>query len=182
MKLEKATTGDIVLSIVIPGWGVLVGLIALAKREFKRGLTMLAISSVIIALYVTWQLSRSPESAPPAAVATSSSIDDQLLAAANEITRGSPNMVDADTRIDGAVAGPGRTFTYLYSMPKIASTQIEPGTFEEKVVPAVRAAGCGSIDLKPFFDSGVSVHYKYRGSDGGTIGEVVLNSQICAQR
>lgn len=48
MKLEKATTGDIVLSVIIPGWGVLVGLIALVKTEARRGLTMLAISSLMI--------------------------------------------------------------------------------------------------------------------------------------
>lgn len=51
-KLEKATVMDIILSVVIPGWGVLIGLIALIKREFKRGLTMLIISAVMIAIYV----------------------------------------------------------------------------------------------------------------------------------
>lgn len=48
MKLEKATTGDIVLSVIIPGWGGLVGLIALIKKEFRRGLTMLGISVLMI--------------------------------------------------------------------------------------------------------------------------------------
>jgi hypothetical protein len=48
MKLEKATTGDIVLSVIIPGWGGLVGLIALIKKEVRRGLTMLGISALMI--------------------------------------------------------------------------------------------------------------------------------------
>lgn len=48
MKLEKATTGDIVLSVIIPGWGVLIGLIALVKKEVRRGLTMLGISALMI--------------------------------------------------------------------------------------------------------------------------------------
>lgn len=48
MKLEKATTGDIVLSVIIPGWGVLIGLIALVKKEIRRGLTMLGISALMI--------------------------------------------------------------------------------------------------------------------------------------
>ena len=52
MKLEKATAGDIVLSAIIPGWGFLVGLFALVKQEFKRGLTMLAISAAMIAMLV----------------------------------------------------------------------------------------------------------------------------------
>jgi hypothetical protein len=51
MKLEKATTGDIVLSVIIPGWGALIGLIALIKKEFRRGLTMLGIS-ILIMLFI----------------------------------------------------------------------------------------------------------------------------------
>lgn len=48
MKLEKATTGDIILSAIIPGWGGIIGLIAIAKKEFRRGLTMLSISAFMI--------------------------------------------------------------------------------------------------------------------------------------
>lgn len=48
MKLEKATTGDIILSVIIPGWGVLIGLIALVKKEFRRGLSMLGISVLML--------------------------------------------------------------------------------------------------------------------------------------
>lgn len=50
MKLEKATTGDIVLSLIIPGWGILIGLIALTKQEFRRGLTMFGLSVLVIAV------------------------------------------------------------------------------------------------------------------------------------
>ena len=50
-RLEKATIGDIALSVIIPGWGVLIGLIALVKREFKRGLTMIVLGAVMIAIY-----------------------------------------------------------------------------------------------------------------------------------
>ncbi|MGH3626906.1 MAG: hypothetical protein ACRDRL_05620, partial [Sciscionella sp.] len=56
-KLQKATVGDIVLCVIIPGWGILVGLIALAKREWKRGATMILISAVLIAIFVAWKLS-----------------------------------------------------------------------------------------------------------------------------
>jgi uncharacterized membrane protein YhfC len=50
-KLAKATVMDIILSVAIPGWGVLIGLIALVKREIKRGLTMIGIGAVMIAIY-----------------------------------------------------------------------------------------------------------------------------------
>ncbi|MDD2944060.1 MAG: hypothetical protein PHC51_13975 [bacterium] len=48
MKLEKATTSDIIFSVIIPGWGVLIGLIALIKQELKRGFTMIGISALMI--------------------------------------------------------------------------------------------------------------------------------------
>jgi hypothetical protein len=50
MKYEKATTGDIILSITLPGWGVLIGLIALLKGEFKRAWTMIGIGIALLAI------------------------------------------------------------------------------------------------------------------------------------
>lgn len=47
MRLESATKSDIVLSVIIPGWGLLIGLIALMKKEFRRGLTMIGIFVLI---------------------------------------------------------------------------------------------------------------------------------------
>lgn len=47
-KHEKATVGDIILSVIIPGWGILIGLIALCKKEQKRGLTMIGIGGAVI--------------------------------------------------------------------------------------------------------------------------------------
>ncbi|HEY3645379.1 MAG TPA: hypothetical protein VGM16_08585 [Gammaproteobacteria bacterium] len=59
-RLQKATIGDIALSVIIPGWGILIGLIALIKREFKRGLTMIAIGVVMVAIYTALGLFRAP--------------------------------------------------------------------------------------------------------------------------
>lgn len=55
-RLAKATVGDIILSLVIPGWGVLIGLIALIKREFKRGLTMIILGVIMIAIYTAFSM------------------------------------------------------------------------------------------------------------------------------
>jgi hypothetical protein len=51
-KLVKATIGDIILSVIIPFWGLLIGLIALIKGEGKRGGTMMAISVGIMILLI----------------------------------------------------------------------------------------------------------------------------------
>jgi len=51
-RFPKATTGDIILSVLLPGWGVLIGLIALCKGEKKRAVTMIAIGACILALII----------------------------------------------------------------------------------------------------------------------------------
>ncbi len=52
-RLSKATTGDIILSVLLPGWGVLIGLIALCKGEKKRAVTMIAIGACVLALIIS---------------------------------------------------------------------------------------------------------------------------------
>jgi hypothetical protein len=51
-KLQKATVGDIILSVVLPACGVLVGVIALIKGEGKRAGTMITIGGAIVAVCV----------------------------------------------------------------------------------------------------------------------------------
>jgi Zn-dependent protease with chaperone function/Tfp pilus assembly major pilin PilA len=114
--------------------------------------------------------------------ATSRSIEDEILAAANEVTRNGPKMVDADTRLDGAVAGPGLRFTFLYTLPNIESTQVAPGVFDTTFAPTVKNSACASSQLKPFFDNNVSVIYDYRGKDGSRIGVVEVNRIKCGSK
>ena len=51
-KLEKATTGDIILSVLIPFWGFIIGLMALVKGEGKRGATMIGIGIGVFAVWI----------------------------------------------------------------------------------------------------------------------------------
>jgi hypothetical protein len=56
----KATWVDIVISILLPGWGIIVGGFALLKGEKKRGRTMLVIGSVVLLLGIAWASSTVP--------------------------------------------------------------------------------------------------------------------------
>ena len=112
--------------------------------------------------------------------ANTPSIESQLLIGANNVNRKTPQMIDADTRIDGAVAGPGLSFTYLYTFPNIASTAVAQGAFDSKVAPNYRKSLCSSSEAQVFFANAVTVHYVYRGSDGGQIGTVTLTAKDCA--
>ena len=98
------------------------------------------------------------------------------------MTNAAPKMVDDGTRLDGATAGPGLILTYLYTLPKVASTDIAPGAFADRVPDPIKKAACSSAEMRPFFDNNVTVHYVYRGSDGGQIGTVTVTREICAAR
>jgi hypothetical protein len=49
-RYARATGIDIIISMVLPGWGVLVGLIALAKGEKRRAMTMITIGLIVFAI------------------------------------------------------------------------------------------------------------------------------------
>ena len=106
-------------------------------------------------------------------------IEAELSAAANEVTRSAPKMLDADTRLDGAVAGPGLKFTFLYTLPNIESTKVAPGIFDAKIAPNVTNSACKSGPLKHFFDNNVSVFYSFRGKDGLQVGSVEVDRIKC---
>ena len=180
MKLEKATKGDIILSLIIPSWGLLVGLIALIKRESRRGLTMISLSVLMIAVVSVVRLVvKLNEKPADLANVSSPSIEAVLLSTANEVTRSAPQMIDAETRLDGAVAGPGLTFTYLYTLPNLESSQVQPGVFDASFTPKVKKAACASNYFSSFFDLNVTVKLEYRGKSGSRIGAIILDRKTC---
>ena len=54
-KFEKATTGDIILTLILPGWGVLIGIIALIKGERKRARTIIVLGILCIMFWISIQ-------------------------------------------------------------------------------------------------------------------------------
>jgi tetratricopeptide (TPR) repeat protein len=96
VKLEKATTADIVLSLVLPGWGLIVGLIALTKDESRRGFTMLALSIPSLALIASIKLLATPTQAstPRAASAGATLNPDDSKALLAEVDRLKDSLKD----------------------------------------------------------------------------------------
>lgn len=62
MKLERATTVDIVFSVLLPPYGIILGLTALAKRETRRAKTILSVASfsLILAIIVIFSRAYGP--------------------------------------------------------------------------------------------------------------------------
>ena len=45
---QNASTGDIVLSVILPGFGLMIGGIALLKKQGRRAATMAGISVAVL--------------------------------------------------------------------------------------------------------------------------------------
>lgn len=56
-KLEEATKADIVLSIILPFWGLVIGLVAFLRGEKKRGQTMMGTGLAFLVLWIALRYS-----------------------------------------------------------------------------------------------------------------------------
>lgn len=103
----------------------------------------------------------------------------RLAEIAGQANQAAPANVDSDTRLDGARAGPGLRLTSTYTLVNSESNGVNGATFDTKLTPVIKKAGCENPDLRPLIDQGVVVVLEYRGSKGNPIGTINLNRDTC---
>jgi hypothetical protein len=108
------------------------------------------------------------------------SLTRRLAEIAGQANQAAPAQVDSDTRLDGARAGPGLRLTSMYTLVNAESNGVNGATFEAKLAPTIRQAGCNNPDLRPLIDQDVVVVLEYRGNQGNPIGTISLNRDTCA--
>ena len=107
-------------------------------------------------------------------------IERKLAQIAGQANQAAPAAVDANTRLDGAKAGPGLKLTTTYTLINPESEGISSATFDSKMTPVVKEGSCKNPELRPLIDLGVVVVLEYRGTDGNPIGTVSINRDSCA--
>ena len=117
---------------------------------------------------------------PQAAKPDPRAIERRLAQIAGQANQAAPATVDANTRLDGAKAGPGLKLTTTYTLINPESEGISSATFDTKLTPVVKEGSCKNADLRPLIDLGVVVVLEYRGTDGNPIGTVSINRDSCA--
>ena len=117
---------------------------------------------------------------PQAAKPDPRAIERRLAQIAGQANQAAPAAVDANTRLDGAKAGPGLRLTTTYTLINPESEGISSATFDTKLTPVVKEGSCKNADLRPLIDLGVVVVLEYRGTDGSPIGTVSINRDSCA--
>jgi hypothetical protein len=107
------------------------------------------------------------------------SLTRRLAEVAGQANQAAPAKVDSDTRLDGARAGPGLKLTSMYTLVNAESNGVNSTTFEAKLAPIIKKAGCDNPELRPLIDQGVVVVLEYRGNQGNPIGTISLNRDTC---
>ncbi len=109
------------------------------------------------------------------------SVEEMLIRAANESNRTLPMAVDASTRLDTTVAGPGKRLTYNYTLLPQSADRLTEAQLDAAMGKTIRSSVCANPSMHDeFLRHSVDIAYRYRRSDGSTIGEIVVRSSDCA--
>lgn len=103
----------------------------------------------------------------------------QLEQASNELNKQLPRMYDKVTRLDTTVAGPSKTWVYMYTIVSPDSSKLTQRDLDKYLGIKVRNGVCTADFMKIFIDNGVQVKYVYRANDGSVIGTIVVKPSDC---
>jgi hypothetical protein len=106
-------------------------------------------------------------------------LSEGLQKGAQQINARGPTMVDKDTRMDSASAGPGARMTYHYTFPNYTSRDIDANWLRTNLLPTVRKGVCENKDMAPSLRYGATYAYSYSGGDGIKITEFEVRQSDC---
>jgi hypothetical protein len=107
------------------------------------------------------------------------SLDHTLLRVAAELNKSTPVAVDKDTRLDRISVEPGNHLTYHYTLIRVSSNRASSDAFRRVAQPQLKTRVCESPEMQRFLKSGVTIAHRYRGSDGGVIGNSEVKPAEC---
>jgi hypothetical protein len=89
------------------------------------------------------------------------SVEDQIKQMAAETNKGLPKQIDALTRWDRVEAGPGKAYSYIYTVSKNLTD-----SEKQRLKQDVTGKALALPELQPTFSAGVTVWYKYYDTSG----------------
>ena len=103
----------------------------------------------------------------------------RIAQVAGQANGAAPAVIDPDTRLDGARAGPGLRLTVMYTLVNAEAKGLDSAAFAASLTPTVKENSCANSDLRPLIDQGVVVVLEYRGKQGEAIGTVNIDRGTC---
>ena len=95
-----------------------------------------------------------------------STFDKALVQSASELNKMCPMMVDAETRLDNAIALPNKVFQYNYTLINVVKDSINIEELTGYLKPNIINNVSTNPDLKEYRDNGVTMVYFYKDKDG----------------
>lgn len=126
--------------------------LAAISRVLKPALGV--VLGLIIAYTVQYFLFKSPP------------IDKIMMETASELNKSCPIMVDAETRLDNALAMPQNTFQYNYTLVNWVKDSIDLPALEEYIKPNIVNNAKTNPQMKVMRDNNVILNYYYKDKDG----------------
>lgn len=104
--------------------------------------------------------------------------DKAMMKVASEINKSCPFMVDAETRLDNAVAMPKNTFQYNYTLVNIESATAQPEELKNFIEPKLINLVKTSPQMKALRDLKTTVNYYYKDQAGIFLFQVTITPDI----
>ena len=105
----------------------------------------------------------------------SAHFDKILSNTANNVNKTLPKMVDSATRLDTTIAGPGKKFTYVYTLVNVDKSNPIAAALQDKLKPQIVANYKTSEKMKVFRDENVELDYQYKDKNGDLVCEVAVS-------
>jgi hypothetical protein len=100
--------------------------------------------------------------------------DRALVDTASQLNAKLPMQVDQYTRLDSTAPGPGRRFTYMYTLSGFPEG-VTPSDAAAALRPSLVNAYKTIPQMAIFRDNGVEMHYIYRDTSGKYVAEIVVS-------
>jgi|WetSurMetagenome_2_1015567.scaffolds.fasta_scaffold80678_1 hypothetical protein len=92
--------------------------------------------------------------------------DEAMMAYASELNKSCPIMIDNATRLDNAIALPGNTFQYNYTLVNMVKDSIAIDELKKKVEPTIINFVKTNPEMKTIRDNKTIVNYYYKDKTG----------------
>lgn len=93
---------------------------------------------------------------------------------ARAISAGCPKMIDAETRMEGATAGPGNLITITETAIAVDGSRVDRTAWRKTMAPQVRTNALKAMFVQRLLAKGMSITLRYTGRDGVLIGDLEL--------
>jgi ribosomal protein L37E len=124
------------------------------KRKLDRAKIIGIIVGTLAAALSSWGVQKLFFNAP--------SLDKQLMAAASELNKTCPIIVDVETQLDNTVALPDNTFQYNYTLVRLDKSAIDSIKLKANLEPSIIEQLKTNPQMKFFRENNVTMNYLYK--------------------